>query len=116
MGQPVVHFEIGSRNSAETAKFFGELFGWHTQQMGPAHMIDTGSKAGIQGHFSSLGHEPHTYVTVYVEVDDIGAYLKKAESLGGKTLVPQVDIDAGSFAWIADLEGNIIGLWKPKAA
>jgi len=53
---------------------------------------------------------------VYVQVDDLPAYLKKAESLGGKTLVPPVEIPAGTFAWFTDPDGNAIGLWKPKPA
>jgi hypothetical protein len=77
-------------------------------------MIDTGG-GGINGHITALGHEPYRYVTVYVQVDDVPAYLKKAESLGGKTLVPPVEIPTGTFAWFADLDGNTIGLWKPKA-
>ena len=36
-------------------------------------MIDTGSDQGIPGHINSLGHEPHHYVTVYAQVDDLDA-------------------------------------------
>jgi uncharacterized protein len=114
MGQPVVHFEIGCRDSASTAEFFSKLFGWQMQSMGPATMINTGSASGIQGHISSLGHEPHHYTTFYVQVDDIPAYLDKVRELGGRTIVPPVEIPTGTFAWFADLEGNSIGLWKPK--
>ena len=114
MGQPVVHFEIGCRDSAKTAKFYSQLFDWQTQSMGPATMINTGADTGIQGHISSLGHEPHNYTTFYVQVDDVQAYLNKATSLGGKTIVPPVEIPAGTFAWFADPEGNTIGLWKAK--
>jgi uncharacterized protein len=60
-----------------------------------------------------LGHEPHHYVTVYVQVDDVKAYLDKAVSLGGKMLLPPVSIPTGTFAWMADPDGNTIGLWKP---
>ena len=74
----------------------------------------TGSETGIQGHISALGHEPHHYTTFYVQVDDIPAALAKAESLGGKTVVPAVTIPQGSFAWFADPDGNTVGLWKPK--
>src|ERR1700722_16280292 len=35
MGQPVVHFEIGCRDSGKTAAFFAQLFGWDMQAMGP---------------------------------------------------------------------------------
>lgn len=82
--------------------------------MGPALMIQTGAKEGIQGHISALGHEPFHYTIFYVNVDDIDAYLEKATSLGGKTVVPRVDIpNYGSFAWFSDPDGNTIGLWKP---
>jgi predicted enzyme related to lactoylglutathione lyase len=50
-----------------------------------------------------------------VQVDDVASYLAKATSLGGKTLVPPVDIPNGTFAWFADPDGSTIGLWKPKA-
>ena len=54
-------------------------------------------------------------MTVYVEVEDLEVYLKKAGELGGKTLVPPVTLPGqGSFAWLAAPEGNIIGIWKPE--
>jgi uncharacterized protein len=114
MGQPVVHFEIGCRDSGRTGDFFERLFGWQMQPMGPATMINTGAGSGIQGHISALGHEPFQYTTFYVQVDDVQAYLDKAAALGGKTVVPPVEIPTGTFAWFADLDGNTIGLWKPK--
>ena len=92
------------------------MFGWTlTESGGPATMIDTGGGSGINGHMSSLGHEPHHYATFYVQVDDIPAYLAKIESLGGKTIVPPVTIPTGTFAWFADPDGTTIGLWTPKA-
>jgi predicted enzyme related to lactoylglutathione lyase len=45
----------------------------------------------------------------------VQAYLDKANSLGGKALVPPIDIPTGTFAWFADLEGNTIGLFKPAS-
>jgi predicted enzyme related to lactoylglutathione lyase len=114
MSNPVVHFEIGCQNNEKTANYFSQLFGWKMQAMGPATMIDTGSGSGIQGHITALGHEPQRYTIFYVQVDDVHAFLDKAGKLGGKTLVPPVEIPTGSFAWFADPEGNTIGLWKPK--
>jgi predicted enzyme related to lactoylglutathione lyase len=114
MGQPVVHFEIGCRDNTKTSDFFARLFGWQMQPAGPATMIDTGAGSGIQGHIVALGHEPHNFTTFYVQVDDVQAYLDKVGTLGGKMLVPPVEIPTGTFAWFADPEGNTIGLWKPK--
>jgi uncharacterized protein len=110
VGQPVVHFEIGCRDSQKTLDFYSSLFGWKIAQAGPAAMIETGK--GITGHITALGHEPYHYTIFYVEVDDVAAYLKKAEALGGKTLVPPVKIPTGTFAWMQDPEGNTVGLWK----
>jgi len=116
MGQPVVHFEIGCRDTAKTQEFYSKLFDWKIQSAGPAAMIDTQGGGGINGHISSLGHEPFNYVTVYVQVDDVQAYLAKAQELGGKKVVGPVDIPTGTFAWMSDVEGNVIGLFKPKGS
>ena len=115
MGKPVTHFEIGCRDSAKTSDFYAKLFDWQMKPMGPATMIETGP-GGIGGHITSLGHEPHNYVMVYVEVDDLKGYLDKAGELGGKTIVPPVKLpeNQGSFAWMADPDGNVIGLWSPQ--
>ena len=114
MPNPVIHFEIGGRNSEKTQQFFTELFNWSTAMAGPAAMVSTGSDQGIQGHISALGHEPFNYVTIYVQVDDLQAYLDKAESLGGKTILAPTEVPGmGAFAWLSDIDGNTIGLWKP---
>ena len=113
-GNPVVHFEIGGRDSVKTQAFYSKLFDWEITQAGPAATINTRGTGGIDGHITALGHEPYNYVTVYVQVDDIQAYLDKAKALGGKTLVPPVPIPTGKFAWLADPDGNLIGLLQPK--
>jgi uncharacterized protein len=114
VGRPVVHFEIGCRDIKKTQDFYAGMFDWKITAMGPAAMI--GPEApGIGGHISALGHEPHTYTIFYVDVEDVARALQKAESLGGKILVPPVDIPTGTFAWMQDPEGNTVGLWKAKA-
>ena len=114
MGNPVVHFEIGCRDSAATREFYAKLFDWQMEPYGPAAMIRTGSAQGIAGHINSLGHEPHNYVLVYAQVDDLQACLDKATRLGGKTIVPPTPVPGmGQFAWLADPEGTVVGLWKP---
>jgi predicted enzyme related to lactoylglutathione lyase len=52
-------------------------------------------------------------VTVYVQVDDLAAYLARAESLGGKTAIKPTDIPGGgAFAMVQDPDGNMVGLYK----
>ncbi|MGB0035913.1 MAG: VOC family protein [Candidatus Acidiferrales bacterium] len=112
MPHPVVHFEVGCKDIEKTQKFYTDLFGWNIAQAGPAAMIDTGG--GIAGHITSLGHEPFHYTIFYVEVENVQAYLDKAKELGGKMLVPPIEIPTGTFAWMQDPEGNMVGLFKTK--
>ena len=111
MPNPVIHFEIGCRDLMKAQSFFASLFDWRITAAGPAAMIDTGGE--VAGHITALGHEPFNYTHFYVQVDDVQGYLDKANFLGGKTLVPPVQIPTGVFAWFADPEGNAIGLFKP---
>jgi len=123
MAAPVVHFEIGCQDIEKAKKFYGELFGWNFDAYGPAAMInnigmkpDGSGGPGIGGHLNSLGHEPHKYVTVYAGVENLQASIDQAVKLGGKCIVPPVEVPGmGHFSWIADPEGNVVGLWKAAA-
>ena len=113
MGAPVVHFEFGARDAGKLGTFYRTMFDWNLTEYGPARMIDTGTKQGIMGHINQLGHEPHNYCVVYVQVEDLAASIAKAQSLGGTLKVPAMEVPGmGHFAWLADPEGNLFGLWK----
>lgn len=48
-----------------------------------------------------------------MQVDDLKAYLGKVESMGGKTVMPPMDIPGGpTLALFADPEGNVVGMVK----
>ena len=52
-------------------------------------------------------------VTVYVQVLDLDETLRVAESMGGKTVMPPMDVPNGpTIAQLQDPEGNVIGLIK----
>ena len=53
MGRPVVHFEIGCKDSAKTQEFYKKLFDWKIEAMGPAAMI-AAEAGGITGHITAL--------------------------------------------------------------
>jgi len=111
MPNPVVHFEIGCRDREKSTAFYQQLFDW---QMSPGPMstdITTDAGSSVTGHIVSLGHEPFQYTNFYVQVDDLTQSLAKAESLGGKIIIPPVPLPNGSsFAWFSDPDGNTIGL------
>lgn len=121
MAAPVVHFEIGCRDIKATRDFYSTLFGWNCQDMGPTSAMITNlgpfaqpKSEGIGGHMNSLGHEPHKYVTIYVQVPSIETSLAQIQKLGGKTIVPKTEVPGmGHFAWFEDVAGNTVGLWTP---
>lgn len=121
MPAPVVHFEIGVKNIEASRKFYSALFGWACEGGNPGMSMVTNiggfakpPTPGIGGHLSAQGPEPMSYVVIYAQVDDIAATLAKAESMGGKTLIPATEVpNLGHFAWFNDPEGNTIGVWKP---
>ncbi len=116
MGKPVVHFEVIGRDGAKLQKFYSQLFDWKIDANNPMNygMVDTGAKQGIPGGIggAGAGNEPYG-VTVYVQVDDLQAYLNKAEKLGAKTVMPPTEIPGSvTFAQLRDPEGHLIGLLK----
>ena len=112
MPNPVVHWEIQTSNAAKCQSFFADLFGWHVDFNNPMAygFVDTHDQ-GINGGIAPA--DGPNRVTFYVEVDDLQAYLEKAETLGGKTLVPVTEIpNVVTFAMLTDPEGNVVGLVK----
>ena len=118
MGQPVAFFEITSPDHERAQKFYAELFGWQVAAdpaMGGYGLVDTGAGEGAVGGGIGPGEGPDgTGVKIYMRVDDLDAYLDRAEKLGGQRLVPPTDLpgDYGRFAIFTDPDGNQVGLWS----
>jgi len=114
MGQPVVHFEIYGKDSKGLQQFYSELFGWKVDSNNPMNygLVDTGGGRGINGGIAQA--QPGTpSVTIYIEVDDLQAYLDKAVKMGSKVLVPATEIPGTvTYALFSDPEGNAVGLVK----
>ncbi len=112
MPNPVVHWEIQSKEPEKIQEFYSRLFDWHvdTNNLFDYGMVDTHSEGGINGGIGPCNGKANQ-VTFYVQVDDLQAYLDKAESLGGKTIMPPTEIpEVVTIAMFSDPEGNSIGL------
>ena len=118
MGAPVMRFEIGCKNKPETTAFYEKAFGWTMTASDFTTDVDTGAGKGIGGAITALGHAPHHYVMVYVETPNVAAACETIEKLGGAVKIGPVDIPGGKgrFAWFADPEGNMLGVFEPPAA
>jgi predicted enzyme related to lactoylglutathione lyase len=113
-GSPTVHFEVLGSDRDALLSFYTELFGWRSSDIqsasGDAYAFVEAEEGGINGGIGTAGEGVEGHVTFYVGVEDLGAALAKAESLGGSKLTEPMDIPNGQIAHFADPEGHVIGL------
>lgn len=116
MAQPVVHWEIAAKDAKKAQEFYSKLFDWTVDANNPMNygMVRSGGgQGGIDGGIFAPPNGAPPYVTFYVQVDNLQSSLAKAESLGGKTVMPPTPIpNVGSVAMFSDPDGNFIGLFK----
>lgn len=117
-----MHFEIPFDDKNRAMKFYREIFGWALNDLGPQmgnyvlartaktdaeQMIE--EKGAINGALYERDKNTQAPIVV-VQVDSIEETIKKIESSGGKMITPKMPIPNGSYARIADSEGNIVGI------
>ena len=109
----VCHFEIGVRDYDRVKKFYSAVFNWRFEAGSQGHeSIRTGHEVG--GHLH-VRNEPRNYTVMYIMVDDVAAAIARAESAGGKVVLgPEKEGEHGLYAWIADPEGNVVGVYTQK--
>ena len=110
MSNRIVHFDIGCRDKQATGAFYSGVFGW---EIGPGanEFALAIEGAGLHGQIVALGHEPHNYVMVYVEVENIEAAVAAAEAEGGGKVIGPVPLGGGRrFAWLRDPEATLVGV------
>jgi uncharacterized protein len=112
VGNRIVHAEVVGKDGPALHRFYGQLFGWkqNTDLPGGYAMTDSADSGIVLG----TGPAPDGgagWVTFYVTVDDLDATLARAESLGGRTVMPKFSPAPDTFlAMVADPEGHVIGL------
>jgi uncharacterized protein len=115
MGNPVVHFEImGSGDANGLQQFYAQLFEWKIDTNNPMDygIVDTGAGEGSLAGGIGKSSDGSKALTIYVSVPDLQAALDKAESLGGKTLMPPTELGPVAIAQFEDPEGNVVGLTR----
>jgi len=119
MGQPVLRWQIISKNPDQTTEFYCKLFDWsvNTDNAMGYRMIETQSGRGAEGGVWPSPPEGHAMVVLYVAVDNVAAYVEKARQLGGSVIIPPQKLPEGDeMAVIHDPEGLAVGLFKPAKA
>ena len=123
-----IHFEIQASDPQALIDYYGGLFGWSFNKWegGDYWLIKTGdaAKPGIDGGLlPRRGPAPENMAAmnafvITVDVDDIDASIKKAESGGAGAIVcvPKMAVPGvGWLAYIKDPDGNIFGMMQQDA-
>jgi len=113
----IIHFEIPADDVEKLRKFYTELFEWKIEKTpGPVDywMIETVPvdekgmpiRPGVNGGMMKRQHPEHKPVN-YIAVESVEKYTKRIEALGGKVLVPKMEVPGICwFALALDPEGN----------
>jgi uncharacterized protein len=126
MSGRVVHFEIPFDEGDRARRFYAEAFGWQLQGMpGMGYTLVTTGPSGdegptepgfVNGGMMSREDSPSPAPILVVDVDSIDDTLARVGDLGGRTLRGREPVGAMGFAaYLADPEGNVIGLWETAA-
>ena len=122
MGQGVfVWDELGATDLEGSERFYGEVFGWTTKDMGSdfggykIFQRDPDDQQGVGGLMANPDSSTPTNWHPYVAVDDVDATTEKAKELGGSALMEPMDVPTvGRISVIADSTGAVLGLIKPS--
>jgi uncharacterized protein len=119
MGQPVVHFELMSKDPAKVSDFYAKLFGWRIRNMPEINyrVVETGGEGGINGGILKPDREGPwpAQLLFYIAVDDLAAYRKKVVAAGGDIHIEEQEVPGmGRLCLFTDPEGRMMGLWQAK--
>ena len=122
----IVHFEIPANDIEKLKKFYVDLFGWKMNKYpGPTtyYMVGTvpvdektimPTRRGVNGglYEKKDAASPELAKPInYVSVESVDDYSKKVVALGGKIVVPKMEIPTiGWWALALDPEGNHFGM------
>jgi predicted enzyme related to lactoylglutathione lyase len=120
----VVHFEIPVDDAGQTAKFYGEVFGWHIipapeMQYTVVHTGPTDDKTSMVKESGFIngglfkGNGRRTNPVIIIDVDSVDESAKKIEASGGKVIENKMQVgEMGYVAYFTDPQGNVLGIWE----
>ena len=114
MGNPVVHFEIMTKDAAALRDFYAKVFDWRSKPAEGASGVDYGIIENGAGVGGGIGEAPAGYdghVTFYVGVPDVAAMLERIEEQGGTRMMGPDQVPGGPLiALFRDPHNHTIGL------
>ena len=115
MAAPIIHIEFASADFARTAAFYGELFGWQTQQNANASYMKFDGADGASGGWVRADMVQSPGPIPYLVVSDLQGTIDKVEKAGGRIIARRLPFaGGGEVGLVADPDGNVLGLWMRK--
>lgn len=111
----VVHLEIPSLNLDESAKFYGDLFGWtSTPAEGDVEYLIWSDGGQTMGGFSLEGAPAKDGgPIIYIFVRSIAEAYKAIEAAGGEPMNMEMAVGEGGYiGMFRDPHGNMLGLFS----
>ena len=119
MGDPVMQWQIISKEPEKHASFYASVFGWTINADNPLgyRMALPSPDRGIPGGFWPAPPEANSFVQLFVEVGDIAKTVAKVTANGGTVLIPPQTLPQGEqMAVLRDPLGLTFGVTQPKKA
>ena len=104
---------LGDRrdDAGKLGTFYQELFDWQVTPAGPGYPLIAEANGGIGGGILQVSGDVPSYLTFYVQVEELESAVRHAVALGAGEVVPPMTIPGvGRFAMIEDLEGHTVGM------
>ena len=118
MANPVVRWQIVSRNPEQVAGFYSGVFGWEVDRSNALgyRELRSGTPGGIDGGVWPRGDEGHDLLQLFIQVEDIEATIQRAVEQGATVIVPKATLpDGDQMAILADPTGLTFGLVLPAS-
>jgi uncharacterized protein len=111
---PVVEWQMVVKDPEGAAAFYGNLFGW-TIDSNNALGYRRVSTGGVDGGIWPSPPNGHSLVQLFIGVDSVTDYHRRAEEMGAKTIVPPQKLpDGDELAIMLDPSGVAFGLLQVK--
>ncbi len=112
--------ELGTTDVDDAERFYGEVFGWTTSDMGPdygGYRIFNRGQTGVAGLTALPDAAAQPHWQPYVAVADPDATAAKASELGGAALMQPTNVpEVGRIGVLRDPQGAAFGIIKPIPA
>jgi predicted enzyme related to lactoylglutathione lyase len=119
MADPVMHWQILTKQPQKLEEFYSALFGWKISGDNPLgyRQVDTTCKEGINGGFWPISEkEGHSMVQLFIRVSDLKAHAKKAEQLGAHIVIPPQTLPGGDEMAVAvDPDGIPFAMFRSSS-